>query len=909
MMFCPRRQRPLLLSLAVAAAVLTFTAPSRAADPPLTKICTVEGITEYQLANGLRVLLFPDASRPLVTVNLTVFVGSRHEGYGETGMAHLLEHMLFKGTPTFPNVPKALHDHGARFNGTTWVDRTNYYETMPASDENLEFGIKLEADRMINSFVKREDLLSEMTVVRNEFEQGENNPESILRQRMMAAAYEWHNYGKTTIGNRTDIERVPIDRLQAFYKKYYRPDNALLIVAGKFEEKKALHLIGKYFAPLKNPDAALPKTYTEEPTQDGERSVTLRRAGAVAALGVIYHIPAGAHPDYPAIAILEDTLTSEPNGRLYKALVKAKLANSVSGDASARHDPSVIEISVSVDPDKLDAARKTMIDTLENLAKEPITAEEVSRSQTTFKKYHEHLLSSSATFAVRLSEWASCGDWRLFFLNRDRLNKVTAADVNKAAAKYLVRSNRTVGEFIPTKTPQRAAIPATPSVAEMVKDYKGGDRLAEGEAFDPTPENIEKRVERAALESGVKTAFLQKKTRGETVNLRLKLRFGNLKSLTGKTAVADFLGSLMVRGTIKHNRKQLEDELNDLGAQLSVTGSAGELTLTLQVKKPNLEAALKLVEEVLRQPSFPADEFEVLKRETLTDLEKSKIEPTALAFTAMRRSLSPYPKGDVRYVPTIDEDIEQTKAATLEQVKDLYAKQVGGTVGELAVVGDFNPAPTASAFAGMLKGWKSDVPCERIPRFIKADLKGSVQTILTPDKANAVYIAGLVYPMTDADPDYPALEVGNYLFGSAPLASRLSNRVRGKEGLSYGIGSRINVSSTDKVGSFYIFAITNPKNMAKVDVAVNEEAARFLKEGPTSEELREGKKAFLEKLKVERSSDATLAPRPGRRPVPRPHLPVCRRAGEEAPGPRPGRRPECVQEVHHAGEVRRHQGG
>src|SRR5271170_650384 len=215
-----------------------FTA--RAEGP--VKVVSIEGVTEYRLANGARVLLFPEVSTPTVTVNLTVLVGSRHEGYGETGMAHLLEHMVFKGTPTHKDVPKALKEHGAQFNGTTWVDRTNYYETMPATDANLEFGLKLEADRLVNSFVKREDLISEMTVVRNEFESGENNPERILSQRTMAAAFEWHNYGKNTIGNRTDIERVPIDSLQAFYKKYYRPDNAVLLVAGNFEEKKALEL-------------------------------------------------------------------------------------------------------------------------------------------------------------------------------------------------------------------------------------------------------------------------------------------------------------------------------------------------------------------------------------------------------------------------------------------------------------------------------------------------------------------------------------------------------------------------------------------------------------------------------------------------------------------------------------------
>src|SRR5215469_10718069 len=217
-----RRLTPLFVVLCGA-----LGAPALRADDAPRKIATVEGVTEYRLGNGARVLLFPEASRPTITLNMTVLVGSRHEGYGEAGMAHLLEHMVFKGTPTFPDVPKALRDHGANFNGTTNVDRTNYFETMPATDENLEFGIRLEADRLVNSFVKREDLASEMTVVRNEFEQGENSPQNVLMQRIHGVAYEWHNYGKSTIGNRSDIERVPIDNLKAFYKKYYQPDNVV----------------------------------------------------------------------------------------------------------------------------------------------------------------------------------------------------------------------------------------------------------------------------------------------------------------------------------------------------------------------------------------------------------------------------------------------------------------------------------------------------------------------------------------------------------------------------------------------------------------------------------------------------------------------------------------------------------
>ena len=407
-------------------------------------------------------LLFPDPTRPKVTVNLTVLVGSRHEGYGETGMAHLLEHMLFKGTPTHPDIPGAMKERGAQFNGSTWLDRTNYYETLPASDQNLEFAIRLEADRMINSPIKAEDLATEFSVVRNEFEMGENSPERVLSQRMMAVAYEWHNYGKSTIGNRSDIERVPVDNLRAFYKKFYQPDNAVLVVAGQFDEKKALEYITKYFGSLPKPDRKLQETYTEEPPQDGERVVTLRRVGDVGLVGLLYHVPAASHAEFPAVEILGDILDSEPSGRLYKALVESKKATSVSVRPTAGHDPGAIEIVAEVntkDLAALEKVRDVMISVVEEIARSGVTQEEVDRARQKILKDRELAAADPNRIAIELSEWAAQGDWRLYFLNRDRIEQVTPAQVKEVAEKYFTTSNRTVGFFVPTTKRERTPDP------------------------------------------------------------------------------------------------------------------------------------------------------------------------------------------------------------------------------------------------------------------------------------------------------------------------------------------------------------------------------------------------------------------------------------------------------------------
>src|SRR5581483_6747171 len=271
----------LALTILLACATCLIAQKKPALPPGVTLVTSVEGVNEYRLENGMRVLLLADSSKPTVTVNITYLVGSRFESYGETGMAHLLEHLMFKGTPNHRNIPDELSKHGAQPNGTTDTDRTNYFETFNATDENLKWALDLESDRMVNSFIAKKDLESEMTVVRNEFESGENDPSGVLEERVTSTAYLWHNYGKSTIGSRADLENVPIERLQAFYKKYYQPDNAVLSVAGKIDEPKTLELINQYFGAAPKPTRELQKMYTLDPTQDGERSVVLRRVGDV----------------------------------------------------------------------------------------------------------------------------------------------------------------------------------------------------------------------------------------------------------------------------------------------------------------------------------------------------------------------------------------------------------------------------------------------------------------------------------------------------------------------------------------------------------------------------------------------------------------------------------------------------
>ncbi len=825
----------------------------------VTKVTFVEGITEYRLDNGLRVLVFPDPSKPTVTVNITYLVGSRHEGTGEGGMAHLLEHMVFKGSTNHTNIPQELTEHGARPNGTTSWDRTNYFETFKASDENLKWALDLESDRMVNSFIKKEDFDKEFSVVRNEFESGENSPFSVTFERTIGAAYTAHSYGRPVIGNKSDVERVPIDKLQAFYHKYYQPDNAVLTIAGKVDEPKTIALVNEYFGKIPRPSRVLSPTYTVEPVQDGERMTVVRRVGDVQAVFIAYHIPDGSNTDIEPLDVLATVMGEQSSGRLYKALVDNKKASQVFGDLLDLDEPGLIMFGAIVNKsDSIDEARTAMLDTIGGVVKEPPSKEEVERARTRLLKQVDQSLRDSERVGLFLSEYIGKGDWRLLFLDRDRLRNVKPEDVQRVALAYLKESNRTIGEFIPDAKPDRAQIPAQTDLAAALKGYKGDAAMSAGEAFDPSPKNIDARTERYTLPSGMKVSLLNKKTRGASVYAVIRLHFGDLQSLNGKDTLADLTGQTLIRGTDSKNRQQIQDEIDRLKAQLNVSGGATAANVMIETTHENLPAVLRLAGEILKTASLPESEFEQIRKAQLTQLEYYKSEPQFIAPMNLQRTLYPYPKGDVRATPSIDEQIEDIKSARLTDAKAFYKRFYGASHAELAVVGDFDTAEVKRTASQLFGDWESPAKYERIKNGYQ-EIAAKNQTIDTPDKANAMFVAGLRLNLSDNDPDYPALVFGNYMLGGGFLNSRLATRIRVKEGLSYGVGSSLSAKSHEKDGQFQVFAIAAPQNVLKVEAAFKEELDRAMRDGFTKTEMDADRDGWLQNRTVQRSEDRSLA--------------------------------------------------
>ena len=861
-----------LLAIGVALPLLPGRAGAGSSGPSTTAApITVEGITSYRLSNGLQVLLIPDAGQPKVTVAVTYFVGSRHEGYGETGMAHLLEHMLFKGTPRHKDPDSEIEQRGGDWNAETESDWTYYYQTHLADLPglaNLHFALDLEAERMTHARIVQEDLDKEFSVVRNELEIGENSPSEILHQRTLRAAFTWHGYGRDTIGSRSDIEHAPISRLREFYRRYYRPDNAQLTVAGRFTPALAMPWIAETFGRIARPPTPVPLTYTVEPQQDGERQVMLRRTGEEKLIGVAYHALPAVHPDYAALEAALDALTREGTGRLYRELISPGLLTSVHAETPPSVEPGVVWLLAEAGREQnLEAVRDKLLAVVEGLGQSAVTVEELRRFQARKRKEFAHLASDGAQVASALRPWSAAGDFRLWLLYRDRIAQLTPAQVTAVARRLLVPANRTVGLFVPTAQPQRAPLPAATDVAAQVKGYKGQPPPAAGEAFAPTVEQIEQRTRRLTIAGGMRLLLLPKKTRGETVELALNLRFGSLSALRGKSAAVELLAPMLLRGTKQRSFIQLSDALDELQVEVSAVSGRSSLlpqtvSLRLRTLRRHLPALLALLAEMLREPSFDPGEFTRVQKEMVAGFTASLQDPMVVAKMTLGGALTSWPTDDPRYLVPLAEQVRRLQACRVSDVAELHRTLLGAEAAVLVLVGDFDADAVAAQVGQLFAPWHAARPYQRLAQPVQTVTAASVVLPLT-DKQMAV--AGLALPLQENDraAAYPALRLLDHLLGEGNTA-RLYHRVREVEGLSYDVQASVAVPiqhDEDGAGAGAVIALATcaPPSARKALEVMLGELDAVAQHGVSEKELQTAKQGYARAAESERGDDGQLA--------------------------------------------------
>jgi zinc protease len=664
--------------------------------------------------------------------------------------------------------------------------------------------------------------------------------------------YEWHSYGKETIGARSDIENVRIQNLQAFYRMYYQPDNAVLIIAGHFDVNRTLRLIADTFGRIPRPKRSLPPQWTVEPTQDGEHCVMVRRKGDSQIVLVGYHIPAGRSTDTAALSAVSDVLGETPSGRLHHELVETGIVAQVFAEPMFLHDPGAMVFGAIVKPgDSVDRVRDKLIEVVEHtFDKNPPTEAEMNRMRQSEETDAERTLADPQGFGVALSDYISQGDWRLFFFFRDATQQVTPSDVSAASQRYFRRDNRTVGIFLPEDAPQRAEIPAPLSVDQMLKDYKPRAAVEAGEQFDPSQQNIDART-KVVRAGDLKIALLPKKNRGGTVNVAMAFEFGDLKTLNGKTIARELTREMFARGTAKMTRQQIDDELT----RLKVTG---DLT-NFQASRATVQDALKLVDTVLHEATFSQAEFDQLKREALTELQSKLDDPGERSRDALLSHFSTYAVGDPRRHIPLTERIEAVKNTSLDDVRNFFDQFWGTARGDIALVGDFDPGQVEPLLVDQFGSWKSKAPYERLTNEV-VDVPATRIFVDTPDKENAFYRARVNVTLRDDDPDAPALALATRIIGGGSgLHNRLVDRVRQKDGLSYGIGAALQINGRDRAGSWGVGAISAPQNVNHVEQDVKEELDRVLRDGFTDDEIKQAKQGYRQEHVLARSDDGALA--------------------------------------------------
>lgn len=831
---------------------------------------TVGAIDEYTLtSNGLQVLLLPDRSTPTLTFMVTYRVGSRNEVTGTTGATHILEHLMFKGSANHDrvkgnNVDQLLERSGALYNANTWLDRTSYFENL--GSEHLPVVVTMEADRMRNLLLRDEDRKPEMTVVRNEFERGENSPTGALDKEIYQAAFTAHPYHHSTIGHRSDIEKVSIEKLREFYDTFYWPNNATVSVIGDFDPATALALVKKAFGVYPRSPKPIPEMYTEEPEQTGPRRVVVKRAGQLGVVGVAYKVPGATHADYAAVKLLTDILTDGKNSRMYKAITNKNLATSVDGDLGMFHDTSMDILYANLAPGaKHEDVEALVLQEVERVKKDGVTEAELKAAAAKTLARAAFKRDGSFAIAGELTENIAAGDWTLFYTLSEAIKKVTLADVQRVANKYFQADQSTTGWFIPTAAGGAAKPAAKASLmaeAEAQHDGHRGPHYyrtpgvdAPAPALAPMADAAGSAGSAGAAASKMAAHAKRSKVAGvdfiayptgakDVVTLRASLPVG--RALAGNNpALATLTGMMLDQGTQKQDKFAIAQKLEEVGAALSFRAGADLLEINARALKKDVPLVLALMAEQLRTPAFSAEEFDKAKKQYAGSVKRSLESTDFRAADALTRAI--YPVGHPNRNPAPEDLLAAIEATKLDDVKAFHKAHYGPAHMTLVAVGDLDLPALQAELAKSFSGWSGGSAAVRAA---KAPAITAPQTVdvAIPGKTSVSLVIGQPSGLRYTDPDYQALRLATAILGSG-FTGRLMGNVRDKEGLTYGIGAGL-AGDTLNDGDWRIAGTFAPSLLDKGIASTQRQLQLWYDQGVTPAEVAARKSNLVGSFKV-----------------------------------------------------------
>ncbi len=839
-------------------ATLAWSDDSPAKVEGFTYVRTVGGIAEYKLdANGLQVLLLPVKTAPVATFMVTYHVGSRNEVTGTTGATHLLEHLMFKGSTKHDRslgtgYDQVLERVGAETNATTWLDRTNYYSTVPMNA--LPLLIEVEAERMRNLSLREEDRRPEMTVVRNEFERGENKPMDALSKEIWAAAFQAHPYHHDTIGWRSDIERVPIEKLRAFYDTFYWPDNATATVIGDFDPAEALAAIREHYGAIPKSPHPLPQLYTEEPEQSGQRRVLLKRSGEIGIVALAHKIPQATHEDWPAIQVFSSILTYGKTSRCYRALTDKNLTIEVDGEARFTHDPSLHVTAAYLNNGvKHEDVERKLVAEIEKIKTSGVTAGEVQTAIAGFLARRAYARDGSFSLASELNECIAVGDWTLYASLEAKIKAVTPAEVQRVAKKYFIEDHSVAGWFVPvqTKSDDQPKDVSAKEEAFQPKEVLAPQPLATPLGDIPSAD-LAHRVARERV-AGMDVLVCPGVAK-DIVHVVISVPAGEAAS--SNRAVAHVVAGMLERGTKKHDQFAFADLLEKVGASIVSKIKIDTVEFSVKCLSKDMPLVISLLAEQLRTPAFLPEELAKLKKEMADSFQQTLESTDTQAAIAFSRAV--FPKGHPSRQNTVPEMLADLEKVKLVDVRSFHAANYGPRDSHLIAVGDFDAAALQSETAKAFDGWKAQAERKQTTG-TASDSPGGEVFFPMPDKASVTIIIGQPSGLSARDPDWLALNVGTKVLGEG-FISRLIGNVRDREGLTYGIHAVMDDDSY-RPGQWAIQGTFAPALLEKGIASTRRELEGWCKDGITADELAYRKSAMAGAFTISLETTEGLAER------------------------------------------------
>ncbi len=825
------------------------------------------GIDEYKMgSNGLTVLLMEDHSAPVATFMVTYHVGSRNEAVGYTGSTHLLEHLMFKGSSKFNKkrgtaIWTVLQNVGAQINATTWMDRTNYFELLPS--EHLETAIAIEADRMRHAFLNDEDRQPEMTVVRNEFERGENDPFDALDKNIWATAYQAHPYHHSTIGWRSDIENVSTERLQEFYDTYYWPNNATVTIIGDFETDEALKLVKKYFGRHKSSPKEIPEMYTTEPKQEGPRRLSIKRVGETGIVGIAHKSPSGLKEDTYSLQVLSKILGGGKSSRLYKKIVDKGLATGMFMWDFPFKDNGLFITYVFMTPGTDHAeVEKIVLDEYDNIKKKGVSKNEIERAKAQINSEMAFSRDGSYSIASALNEAIAIGDWRFYTTYNNKIAAVTAEDIKRVANTYLQEDQSTTGYFIPenqggseegTPGPAKVHQPLNVRPENISPAANNGMGLSQKRKKTKKQLSISEQIKTSNPVNGLQLKTLKTSVQ-DVVTITGSILGGDQFSPKDNAVVSDLTADMLDEGTKKHTKFEISELLESVGANLNFSSDKYRLRFSAHCLKQNVPLVIELLGEQLRYPVFNENDLENLKKRRVGSLKRANENTRTRADGEFRRIL--YPEGHPNYSMPIDDEIADVEKTTVGDLKKFHKNYGLGNM-TIVAVGDVDKTALKASLKKAFGDWEqSKLSMTEITS--KAYDVGDVTEYVTmEDKTSVDVFFGVPIGIDRNHPDYYALMVGNYILGGN-FSARLMQKVRDEKGLTYGIYSSVRGVNNGSDGYWNAWGTFSPDLLKEGKEATIEQIKLWVK-NVTEEELNAKKETITGSFKVGLATTGGLA--------------------------------------------------